>query len=119
MKKSDFIFLYPDVCEWVITFQQGTDKREIEQDIICMCNANKIGMLAYHKYGEMVTVYTSDKFLQFQKRMVRGASLVDLNGDKHTVISEEPFVCCGEYCIRTECNGNSDIYPCTFFNPNK
>lgn len=51
--------------------------------------------------------------------MVKDAVLEDLNGDKHVVVSEDPFMCGGEFCIRTECDGRTDVYACTFFNPNK
>ena len=119
MNKRDFILLYPDVAKQEIEFKFVMAKKDVERDLLAMCNAMGTGLLAYQVSAKKAVAFTSVKFLNFKKRMVKDAVLEDLNGDKHVVVSEEPFMCGGEFCIRTECDDRTDVYACTFFNPNK
>ena len=117
MTKDDFI--YPDVKRQRVEFHRGTSRREIEAALIEMADCMNTGLLAFQRKGTWVEVFTSVKFLQFKKRMVNGAVLVDFNGLHHKVISEQPFICSGSLCVRTICEGIEDVYECSIFNPFK
>lgn len=119
MNKRDFILLYPDVAKQEVEFNFVMAKKDVEHDLLAMCDAMETGLLAYQVSAKRAVAFTSVKFLNFKKRMVKDAVLEDLNGDKHVVVSKEPFMCCGVFCIRTECDGRTDVYDCTLFNPNK
>lgn len=118
-KKSDFIILYPDVAVQKIELVCRLPKKEIEKTLIEMTNSMGIGLLYYQSSGVQVEVFTSVQFGKFMNTMTEGVILVDLNGTTHKVVSEKPFICGGEFCIRTECEGREDVYSCTFFNPNR
>lgn len=119
MEKSDFIWLYPDVCKQELDFTSVLSRKEVEKNLIFLCDSMCTGMLAYERSGKKATVFTSKKFLAFLKHMTEGNTVTDLNGETHEIISKEPFLCSGEYCIRTRNNGSEDVYHCTFFNPEK
>jgi len=118
-KKSDFIILYPDVAVQKIEFVYRLPKKEIEKTLIEMTNSMETGLLYYQSTGVCVEAFTSVRFGKFMNTMTEGIILVDLNGTKHKVVSEKPFICGGEFCVRTKCEGQEDVYSCTFFNPNK
>ena len=118
MKKSDFAIMYPDVTVFKIEFKDVMSRTEIEKNLAAMCESLGTGLLAYNHSGKWVEVFTSKKFHNFIQRMGRDAVLTDLNGEKHTVISEAFFFCGADLCVRTLSNGCEDVYPCTFFNPN-
>ncbi len=119
MKKSDFIMLYPDVAKQGVEFKDVMPRKEVEGTLLAMCCSLGTGLLAYQSAGKKATAFTSVKFHQFKERMVKGAVMVDLNGDRHEVVSDSPFMCGGEFCVRTSHDGKEDVYPCTFFNPSK
>ncbi len=119
MKKSDFIMLYPDVAKQGVEFKDVMPRKEVEGTLLAMCCSLGTGLLAYQSAGKKATAFTSVKFHQLKERMVKGAVMVDLNGDRHEVVSDSPFMCGGEFCVRTSHDGKEDVYPCTFFNPSK
>ena len=117
MTKDDFI--YADVKIQKVEFNRGTPRKDIETALLEMVDCMRTGLLAYQRTGSWVEVFTSVQFLQFKKRMVEGAALVDFNGLHHKVISEQPFMCSGSMCVRTVCEGIEDVYECSVFNPFK
>lgn len=118
MKKSDFMIMYPDVTAFKIEFKDVISRTEVEKNLAAMCESLETGLLAYNRSGKWVEAFTSEKFYNFIQRMGKDSVLTDLNGEKHTVISEAIFFCGVDLCVRTISNGNEDVYPCTFFNPN-
>lgn len=119
MKKSDFVILYPDVAMQEIEFKYVMPRKEVEGTLLAMSRFLGTGLLAYQGSGKNFKAFTSVRFHQFKERMVKGAIMFDLNGDRHEVVSDSPFMCGGEFCVRTSHAGKEDTYPCTFFNPSK
>ena len=119
MKKSDFMFMYPDVAVQKIEFKTVLSKKEIETSLLELTKMLGTGLLAYEVSGKWVEAFTSVNFLKFKERMIKDAILRDLNGTVHKVVSDMPFMCGGVFCIRTECEGNEDVYACTCFDPYK
>lgn len=115
MKKADLILLYPDMQEQVLTPKLGISRTELEKCVDEMCKWLETGLLSYERDGDEVRVFTSDKALEAQARMVKGAKVVDCNGFSWEIESEAPFVCAGDMCVRVRNAGGSDVCQCTFF----
>ena len=48
--------------------------------------------------------------------MIKGEQVLDENtGLVGTIMSEEPFVCSAEMCVRVSFGETSDVYACTYF----
>ena len=61
----------------------------------------------------------SRKRKEFARRIIRlskGSQVLDENrGLVGTVVSESPFICGCEMCIRVDFGKGSDVYACTYF----
>ena len=115
MKKADLILLYPDMQEQVLTPKPGISRTELEKSVAEMCKWLETGLLSYEWDGDQVRVFTSDKVLEIQSKMVKGTKVVDCNGFSWVIESDSPFVCAGDMCIRVRNAGGSDVCQCTFF----
>lgn len=109
--------LYPDVAEQEVEFKYVMPRKEVEGTLLAMCRSLGTGLLAYQSAGKQAIAFTSVKFHQFKERMVKGAAMVDLNGDRHEVVSDSPFMCGGEFCVRTLHDRKEVVCPCTFLIP--
>ena len=115
MKKEDLILLYPDMQEQVLTPKPGISRTELEKCVEDMCKWLETGLLSYERDGDEVRVFTSDKMLEIQAKMIKGTKVVDCNGFGWEIESDAPFVCAGDMCIRVRNAGGSDVCQCTFF----
>ena len=114
MKKEDLILLYPDMQEQVLTSKPGISRTELEKCVAEMCKWLETGLLNYERDGDEVRVFTSDKALEAQARMVKGAKVVDGDGFHWKIESEYPFVYQEAMCVRIWSDVGYEVYPCTF-----
>lgn len=116
MTKKDFIKKFPDVK--VQTFETKTvlSRREKEKIIEQAMASLQMGLICYESSGKKITCYTSDKMKDALDKMVKGFTVIEPNtGEEGIVISDKPFINCGEYCIRVEFPGEDFIYSCEYF----
>ena len=115
--KNTFKKKFPDVKVQKLETKVVFSNREVEKAVIGMCNMCGFGLLYYESTGKKITVYTSDKMKEEFGKMTDGAELTDPNtGQNVKVISREPFIVGGEYCIRVQFpDGSNDVYSCEFF----
>lgn len=115
--KNTFKNKFPDVKIQRLETKVVFSKREVEKTVVDMCNMCGLGLLYYESSGKKITVYTSEKMKQELDLMIVGAELTDKNtGEKVRVVSDEPFIVGGEYCIRIQYPGGSeDVFSCEFF----
>lgn len=114
--KNTFRKKFPDVKVQRLETKVVFSKREIEKTVVDMCNMCGFGLLYFEAAGKKITVYTSDKMKEELSKMTDGAELTEPNTGQHVqVISREPFLVGGEYCIRVQFpNGYNHIYSCEF-----
>lgn len=115
--KNTFKKKFPDVKVQRLETKVVFSKREIEKTVVDMCNMCGFGLLYYESSGKKITVYTSDKMKEGMRKMIDGAELTDPNTGRHVkVVSREPFIVGGEYCIRVQFTDDSnDVYSCEYF----
>ena len=116
MKKQDFKKSFPDVCVQEIIFEKVISRREIEDKVIKLVNGLQTGLLGYESSGKKLKVFTSYQFKDKLDKMIKGEQVLDENtGLVGTIMSEEPFVCSAEMCVRVSFGETSDVYACTYF----
>lgn len=115
--KNTFKKKFPDVKVQRLETKTVLSKREIEKIVINMCNLCGFGLLYFESSGKKITVYTSEKMKKELENMKKGAELKvhTEDGKPMIVISDEPFIIGGEYCIRIQLpNGTEDVFSCEF-----
>lgn len=116
MKKQDFKKSFPDVCVQKITFEKVLSRKEMDDKVLKLVEGLQTGLLAYESSGKGLKVFTSYRFKDKLDKMIKGSQVLDENtGLVGTILSEVPFVCDCEMCIRVSFGGNSDICACTYF----
>lgn len=118
MKKQDLKKSFPDVCVQEITFEKVLSRKDIEDKVIKLVEGLQTGLLGYESSGKEMKVFTSYRFKDKLDKMVKGEQVLDENtGLVGTIMSEEPFVCAREMCVRVNFGfaGSSDVYSCAYF----
>lgn len=117
ISKSTFKKKFPDVKVQRLETLGVLSKKRVEEIVIQMCQTMEFGLIYYEYCRKWITVYTSNKMKKQLASMQINAELMDKNtGEKVTVISENPFLVCGEYCVRVMFpNGKTDVYSCEYF----
>lgn len=115
--KNTFKKKFPDVKVQKLETAVVFSKEEVKKTVIEMCNMCGFGLIYFEYNRKVITVYTSVKMKHELDGMRKDATLLDENtGQIVKVISDEPFIVGGEYCIRIQfANGKEDIYSCEYF----
>ena len=75
-----------------------------------------IGLIMMEHSGRRITCFTSVKMKNALDKMVKGAKLTDPNtGNCGVIVSDKPFLMCGEFCVEVEFPENSGAYSCEYF----
>ncbi|WP_148477738.1 hypothetical protein [Parabacteroides johnsonii] len=105
-------FIEYDPFSWVDHLSRK-DKEEIVLKLVTGLNT---GLIYYQDEGRALKVFTSYRLKHAIDRMVKGSEVLDENkGLVGTVISEHPFICGCEMCIRVDFGESSDVYACSYF----
>lgn len=116
MNKSTFKKQFPDVNVQKIDFTKILSRKEKEDFVFKLVAGLNTGLITYEDCGRSLKVYTSYKLKHALEGMTKGSQVLDENsGRVGTIISENPFICGCEMCIRVDFGNSSDVYSCTYF----
>lgn len=116
MNKSTFKKQFPDVSVQVITLEKVLSRKDKEEFVSKLVAGLNTGLITYEDSGRSLKVFTSYRLKHAIDRMSKGSPVLnENNGRVGTVISEQPFICGCEMCIRVDFGGSSDVYACTYF----
>lgn len=116
MNKQKFEKHYPDVCVQEATFKHVMSRSGIESFVMKLVESLETGLLGYEDDGDSVKIYTSDLHKNDLDKMVHGKEVIHPHtGEIGQIMSEKPFICGCEMCIRVQFKDSSDIYSCLFF----
>ena len=116
--KTTFKKKFPDVKVQKLQTEVVFSRKHVEDAVLQMCGMMGLGLLYYSYSNKWITVYTSDKMKKALDSMKPGTEVFHEHyGVYGKVISEEPFIICGELCIRVDFGGmlESGVYSCTCF----
>lgn len=117
MNKSTFKKQYPDVCMQGLTFDNVLSRKMIEDEVVQLVNRLNTGLLGYESSRLKLKVFTSRQFGAKLQTMTKGAQVLDENtGRVGTIVSDQPFICSCEMCVRIDFGLGSEVYACTYFN---
>lgn len=116
MNKSIFKKRFPDVRVQEINLEKVLSRKEKEEIVSNLLTGLNTGLITYEDYGRSLKVFTSYRLKLAIDGMTKGSLVLDENsGRVGTIISEQPFICGCEICIRVDFGNSSDIYACTYF----
>lgn len=116
MNKKDFIKKFPDVKVQQFETIKILGKKDIMNIVEDAMTSLNMGLICYQSVGRKITCFTSDKMKFALEKMVKGAKLTDPNTDEiGVVISDKPFLMCGEYCVNIDFPSTSGAYSCEYF----
>lgn len=112
--KTTFKKKFPDVKVQKLQTEVVFSRKHVEDAVLQMCGMMGLGLLYYSYSNKWITVYTSEKMKKALDSMKPGT---EINGVYGKVISEEPFIICGELCIRVDFGGvpEGGTYSCISF----
>ena len=103
MNKSTFKKQFPDVCLQDITLEKVLSRKDKEEIVLKLVTGLNTGLIYYQDEGRALKVFTSYRLKHAIDRMAKGSEVLDENkGLVGTVISEHPFICGCEMCIRVD-----------------
>lgn len=116
MNKSTFKKLFPDVSVQEITLEKVLSRKDKEEFVLKLVTGLRTGLIMYQNGGRSLKVFTSYRLKNAIDTMTKGSQVLDENrGLVGTVVSESPFICGCEMCIRVDFGKGSDVYACTYF----
>lgn len=116
MNKSTFKKQFPDVSVQEITLEKVLSRKDKEEIVLKLVAGLNTGLITYQDGGRSLTVFTSYGLKHAIDGMTKGSRVLDENrGLVGTVISESPFICGCEMCIRVDFGESSDVYACSYF----
>ena len=107
--KTTFKKKFPDVKVQKLQTSVVFSRQQVEETVLKMCNSLGTGW---------ITVYTSEKMKKALDSMKPGSEVFHEHfGAYGKVMSDKPFVICGELCIRVDFGGipESGAYSCVCF----
>lgn len=114
MEKNYFKKKFPDVELQELTTKVVLDRTQVQECVIGLIKSLDTGLLYYDYSNRTIRVFTSDKMKSEIEKMTSG-SQVTHSGKVGTIISDEPFLVCGQMCVTVDFDGNKDAYDCEFF----
>lgn len=116
--KTTFKKKFPDVKVQKLQTSVVFSRQQVEETVLKMCNSLGTGLLYYNYSNKWITVYTSEKMKKALDSMKPGSEVFHEHfGAYGKVMSDKPFVICGELCIRVDFGGipESGAYSCVCF----
>lgn len=116
--KNTFKKQFPDVTVQKLQTAVVFSRQKVEDTVLQMCDSLGLGLLYYQYSNKWITIYTSDKMKKALDQMISGAEVYYKHNDAYgKVVSEKPFVICGELCILVDFGGSpsSGAYSCIDF----
>lgn len=116
--KITFKKKFPDVHVQKLQTAVVFSRKQVEETVLNMCNSLGVGLIYYGYSNKWITVYTSKKMKKALDSMKPGTEVFHEHyGVYGKVVSEEPFIICGELCIRVDFGGfpEAGVYSCISF----
>nr|DAN19695.1 MAG TPA: hypothetical protein [Caudoviricetes sp.] len=116
--KTTFKKKFPDVKVQKLQTSVVFSRQQVEETVLKMCDSLGVGLLYYNYSNRWITVYTSEKMKRALDSMKPGSEVFHEHyGAYGKVMSDKPFVICGELCIRVNFGGMPEggAYSCTCF----
>lgn len=116
MVKEDFVDKFPDVKIQQFETKVVLSHSEVIKLVEEAMTSLGMGLIHMERRGRKITCFTSDKMKNALDKMVKGFTVIEPNtGEEGVVLSDKPFLNCGEYCVRVEFPGEEFIYSCEYF----
>lgn len=116
MNKSMFKKKFPDVSIQEITLAKVVSRKDKEEIVLKLVAGLNTGLITYQDGGRSLKVFTSYRLKNAIDAMTKGLRVLDENrGLVGTVVSESPFICGCEMCLRVDFGEGSDVYACSYF----
>ena len=116
--KTTFKKKFPDVKVQKLQTSVVFSRQQVEETVLKMSDFFGVGLLYYNYANRWKSFYTSDKMKKALDSMKQVSEVFHEHyGVYGKVISDKPFVICGELCIRVAFGGmpESGAYCCTCF----
>lgn len=116
--KTTFKKKFPDVKVQKLQTEVVFSRKRVEDTVLQMCEMMGVELLYYSYSNKWITVYTSEKMKKALDSMKPGSEVFHEHyGVYGKVMSDKPFVICGELCIRVDFGGmpDSGAYSCVCF----
>ncbi len=116
--KTTFKKKFPDVKVQKLQTSVVFSRQQVEETVLKMCDSLGTGLLYYNYSNRWITVYTSEKMKKALGSMKSGSEVFHEHyGVYGKVMSDKPFVICGELCIRVDFGGmpENGVYSCVCF----
>ena len=116
--KTTFKKKFPDVKVQKLQTSVVFSRQQVEETVLKMCDSLGTGLLYYNYANRWITVYTSEKMKTALDSMKPGSEVFHEHyGVYGKVMSDKPFVICGELCIRVDFGGlpENGVYSCVCF----
>lgn len=112
--KQTFKKQFPDIKVQKLETKVVLSHRDVEDTVLAMCESLGVGLVSFERSGKRITVYTSDKMKNALDGMKKGAVVLSSSdGITGTVMSDKPFICGGELCVRVDFgNQRDEVYSC-------
>lgn len=116
MNKKDFQKKFPDVKLQELETKVVLSRAQVQECVIGLVKSLDTGLVYYDYSCRTIRAFTSDKMKSEIDRMLPGYQVVNLHtGKVGKVISDEPFIICGQMCVTVDFEGKKDAYDCEFF----
>ena len=116
MEKNYFKKKFPDVELQELTTKVVLGRTQVQECVIGLIKSLDTGLLYYDYSNRTIRVFTSDKMKSEIEKMTSGSQVTHPHSGKvGTIISDEPFLICGQMCVTVDFDGNKDSYDCEFF----
>lgn len=116
MKLQDFKKKFKDVAVQKLQTKQVLSRAAIQDVVTGFIDGFGTGLVFYEYYGKDITIYTSEIFKNNLMTLEKGSQVLDENtGKVGTVVSDKPYIMCGELCVRVDFGGDIDAFSCKYF----
>lgn len=116
MNKKYFQKKFPDVKIQELETKVVFSRAQVQECVIGLIRSLDTGLLYYDYSCRTIRVFTSDKIKAEIDKMIPGYQVTNPHSGKvGTIISDEPFIICGQMCVTVDFDGNKDAYDCEFF----
>ena len=116
MNKKVFQKKFPDVKLQELETKVVLSRAQVQECVVGLIRSLDTGLLYYDYSGRTIRVFTSDKIKEEIDKMIPGYQVIHPHTKKTgTIISDEPFIICGQMCVTVDFDGKKDAYDCEFF----
>ena len=116
MNKRDFQKKFPDVKLQELETKVVLSRAQVQECVIGLIRSLDTGLLYYDYSCKTIRVFTSDKIKAEIDKMTPAYQVTHPHtGKVGKIISDDPFIICGQMCVTVDFEGKKDAYDCEFF----